>query len=96
MADFPRRQRQEKRILSLAEAIAMVLESDEYIDSNSDDSSGEEYVPTAEDLEEMEPPILPSSRRGSGMMMLMADGDDEDDELPLFVGAAEMREEERT
>ncbi|MPC73928.1 Mitochondrial ribonuclease P protein 1 [Portunus trituberculatus] len=67
MADFPRRPRQEKRILSLAEAIVMVLESGEYVDSNSDDSSGEEYVPTAEDLEEMKPVILPSSRRGSGV-----------------------------
>ncbi|MPC76163.1 hypothetical protein E2C01_070569 [Portunus trituberculatus] len=51
--------------------------------TTSDDSSGEEYVPTAEDLEEMEPPILPSSRHGSGMMILMAAGNDEDEDDPL-------------
>ena len=77
----------------------MVLESDEYIDSASDYSSGEEYVPTAEDLEEMEPPILPSSRRGSGVSARSYpsspppppslhlpsddDGDDEDEDDPL-------------
>ncbi|KAG0723756.1 hypothetical protein GWK47_041993 [Chionoecetes opilio] len=43
MSDCAQRLRPAKDYLSLAEAVEMVLESDEYNDSASDDSSGEEY-----------------------------------------------------